>query len=1067
MINIPNAIPSTLMVESYNNKIRKLLKYGNLSTLTWVVLGDSTPGETNVVVTLPTGNTKTVSVNRIDIALTLGADENNIVELNNSDYVNIEDIAEIQRAVAIASNLSLKNNSVLYSDSFTMSVLLWVVKSIYVPPQDITLTDIVTSDNSESPQRKLLTISNNSLAYVGDVILEVQGNSGAGAPLPGGEYDLSLMTNVGVPGTWEWKSYSPDGWNKDYIISYTVGKIKNTLVTLQKMAYGDAKVIYTEDTSHNVAGEIAITLTPGSTARFDKFIGELKVIIKDLGEGSAYSVSEIQNYSNEWFTSTGVGRYTVNVHESTTNDEIIEMYEMLAARPVYNKIYTRDGAYSEYADTRGRFAFEFNENEMTVKPTTEAEYKQVVGIAFITINRTTNAILPVQVTTVLGNISPTGTYNVSQALTTGDINYNILVHMLQPIAFNPVYKLSSTDLVFTNDESIVTIVPTTEAESRVDIDVMLTIRRVIPKDPVLDLYTLKNITIPEPDYSAPDYDFKNVILDIINTKLVELGKGDVVIDLDAIDMYYQLDWDRWYISVNSTLLDSQLINSFSIKLTDISPGVVRTDLSSISNINKPGQMRLSKEIAPEYSLSPEQLAGIFESATSGTYVDESIYGYRSVSSIFNSGLAVLTPGGSVKPGVVVGELNVLYVEYNEAGVWIPKLNLSEITNVDENGIWAIELPGNISEDNYISVANTIKQQISKIYKTNTDGLNPSFEGNTLTINVDPDALVDANGTLTVRANVTQNTAVSETAMSMTLTTPEDADVDNLSLKLIIYNLVPNNKQWKLWKDGALIASSDGLVFDNNIEIGEPEYEHVRITFKPEFFLGKTVTVSIDGNGKLLELNNNYLTPDLSRTIVVNQFHGNMSEQRFNVTELVEVPDTLPTHITKCSSMFTNASSFNQDIGGWITSHVTEMDYMFSGATSFDQDLSGWCVTNIATAPFVFGPMAFEKQPRWGLCPSGPLTELNAFDLSAVQQGDGEVGYLSIDTSLYSEIIGNETALAEQVIAELNALYTLELTIEDIKYVKRFNYLNIKPSQIGVDKLIGELQVWVNHIDGEA
>ena len=41
-------------------------------------------------------------------------------------------------------------------------------------------------------------------------------------------------------------------------------------------------------------------------------------------------------------------------------------------------------------------------------------------------------------------------------------------------------------------------------------------------------------------------------------------------------------------------------------------------------------------------------------------------------------------------------------------------------------------------------------------------------------------------------------------------------------------------------------------------------------------------------------------------------------------------------------MFTQASAFNQPIGGWRVDKVTDMEYMFGDASAFDQDL-GWCV----------------------------------------------------------------------------------------------------------------------------
>ena len=80
-------------------------------------------------------------------------------------------------------------------------------------------------------------------------------------------------------------------------------------------------------------------------------------------------------------------------------------------------------------------------------------------------------------------------------------------------------------------------------------------------------------------------------------------------------------------------------------------------------------------------------------------------------------------------------------------------------------------------------------------------------------------------------------------------------------------------------------------------------------------------------------------------------------------------------ITGMTSVFDDATAFNQDISGWDTQNVFSFIATFEGATSFNQDLSGWDVSGAVYMEGMFdGSSSFNQ-------------DLGSWDIS-------NVGYMS-------------------------------------------------------------------------
>jgi surface protein len=141
----------------------------------------------------------------------------------------------------------------------------------------------------------------------------------------------------------------------------------------------------------------------------------------------------------------------------------------------------------------------------------------------------------------------------------------------------------------------------------------------------------------------------------------------------------------------------------------------------------------------------------------------------------------------------------------------------------------------------------------------------------------------------------------------------------------------------------------------------------------------------------------------------------------SASNLVSVPDHVPSTLTNFREMFVQATSLNDpNISKWDTSNVTNMSAMFFGATAFNQPLNDWNVSNVTTMTKMFSGASNFNQPldKWNTGKVTSLTEmfssapkfnqsLNSWDVTKVQTMDG----LFFRASNYDQPMNNWKTLA--------------------------------------------------------
>lgn len=965
MINIANPIPSEIMLESYNSKIKKLLKYGNKDSITWEIVAGDMAGPSDVVFTLPGGVTKTTSIIRTEISKELPADEDGYVKVD-TDSVNLNpELENIQNDIIAASNISKSDFATIYSEEFAMSVLIWVSKGIYIPPQDMILTDLeVPEPAGVNPVTSIVkltkvTMKSTSLAYVGELTVANTTTGGDSAPPKTVEYDLSQITNCGIPGQWNYSHDFTGSWSEEGDVEIITGIVFGIIATQNNFDFKWGIVSSEKDYDFLEPGKVSYIIKPVSEGDTYRFLNELRLVITKDTELEE-SVFNITQYPIDNTTYAVSGRRGITVSNALSDQDLIDQIFASLAQPVSN-----DTIHPQYTNTynmppsdlASMVDITINGAEVWVQPKPEFEYKKIVGLLIFTVTRTNTPIEPYTVTSVLGKDSTDIVYDINPTYSSEDAAYAAILSIVKQVMFISNRNVTVKDLVSTVNDNVITIVPTPEADGvLVNCNVVITLNPLVPREPLLvlnDLGVNGVVTIPQPDFDAEGYSFRAVVEEILLEAVIAAG-SDEVIDLDSMEVTFEESWNGGNMIILNPKLDTQLIGSLNIQYSDIRPAVMHTDLSTISNIGKPGKMMLPKSREPGEYPSTELLTYAMSQVTSGTIDVNKV----DAGGTYENKVLTIVPGYGGQPGTTVGRTEVIFVNYNTEGQWVPSLNLSEITNTDIPGTWNYNVPRAVDETNYTFVVDVIKEKLKQLYSVATAGLVGTFSNGIITISPDPDALVDADGTLTVNPVLTDYGAVPARSYQMTVETGEGTG-EPLEMYLSCTKITG---AWSLWINGEIVANSDGLTYSDDLIITK-DYNGLTFRFLPELFSGETVTINFDvDKAERIKVSDGDPWTDIVRTTVVDQFSTTVSSQTFEIKSLTAVPTVLPEVITNADSMFHKCKVFNQDLATWDVSRITTMNSMFADCRAFNQDISGWDVSNVTSMWMMFSGAYVFNQP---------------------------------------------------------------------------------------------------------
>jgi surface protein len=125
----------------------------------------------------------------------------------------------------------------------------------------------------------------------------------------------------------------------------------------------------------------------------------------------------------------------------------------------------------------------------------------------------------------------------------------------------------------------------------------------------------------------------------------------------------------------------------------------------------------------------------------------------------------------------------------------------------------------------------------------------------------------------------------------------------------------------------------------------------------------------------------------------------------------DISDWNVSSVTKMSSMFKDATAFNQDLGavggaGWDVGLVEYMNSMFEGATNFNGDITSWDVKKVVSMQAMFkNATSFNKALKWY---TSSVTDLS-FMFEGATAFNSDVQFFTDNVSTVEAMFKNATS----------------------------------------------------------